>query len=206
MKDVSFPAGAERNQWLDESVDLSAYASEPSLCIALRYTGKSNTYRIDNVGYGDGEAAPYLSISGSGTTVTSGAGSLTFQVSSNVAWTVASDHTDFTPAPASGEGQEQITVTYTANTTGEDRTAVITVIPGAMVPLTPAEEWAGRQYRGMESPLRAEYLARLCGRMAGMVEGLRRSTRPEDLEKLPRLEEALAGLNELKEEWDRWQR
>ena len=82
VKDVSFPAGAERNQWLDESVDLSAYASEPSLCIALRYTGKSNTYRIDNVGYGDGEAAPYLSISGSGTTVTSGAGSLTFQVSS----------------------------------------------------------------------------------------------------------------------------
>ena len=58
----------------------------------------------------------------------------------------------------------------------------------------------------MESPLRAEYLAKLCGRMAGMVEGLRRSTRPEDLEKLPRLEEALAGLNEMKEEWDRWQR
>ena len=91
---------------------------------------------------------------------------------------------------------------------GEGRTiyVVITVIPGAMVPLTPAEEWAGRQYRGMESPLRAEYLARLCGRMAGMVDGLRRSTRPEDLEKLPRLEEALAGLNEMKKEWDRWQR
>lgn len=91
---------------------------------------------------------------------------------------------------------------------GEGRTiyVVITAIPGAMVPLTPAEEWAGRQYRGMESPLRTEYLARLCGRMAGMAEGLRRSTRPEDLEKLPRLEETLAGLNEMKEEWDRWQR
>lgn len=129
VKDVSFPAGAERNQWLDESVDLSAYASEPSLCIALRYTGKSNTYRIDNVGYGDGEVAPYLSLSGSGTTVTSEAGSLTFQVSSNVTWTVASDNTDFTPSPASGDGQGQITVTYTANTTGEDRTSVITVSP-----------------------------------------------------------------------------
>lgn len=91
---------------------------------------------------------------------------------------------------------------------GEGRTiyVVITVIPGAMVPLSPAEEWAGRQYRGMESPLRAEYLAKLCGRMAGMVEGLRRSTRSEDLEKLPHLEEVLAGLNEMKEEWDRWQR
>lgn len=130
VEDVSFPAGAERNQWVEETVDLSAYASESSLCIALRYTGKSNTYRIDNVGYGDGEAAPYLSLSGSGTTVTSEAGSLTFQVSSNVTWTVASDNTDFTPSPASGDGQGQITVTYTANTTGEDRTAVITVIPG----------------------------------------------------------------------------
>lgn len=129
VEDVSFSAGAERNQWVEETVDLSAYASESSLCIALRYTGKSNTYRIDNVGYGDGEVAPYLSLSGSGTTVTSEAGSLTFQVSSNVTWTVASDNTDFTPSPASGDGQGQITVTYTANTTGEDRTSVITVSP-----------------------------------------------------------------------------
>ena len=91
---------------------------------------------------------------------------------------------------------------------GEGRTiyVVITVIPGAMVPLSPAEEWAGRQYRGMKSPLRAEYLDKLCERMAGMVEGLRRSTRLEDLEKLPHLEEVLAGLNEMKEEWNRWYR
>lgn len=90
---------------------------------------------------------------------------------------------------------------------GEGRTiyVVITAIPGSMAPMTPAEEWAGRQYRGMEAPLRGTYLDRLCGRVAGMVEGLRRSTRPEDLEKLPRLEEVLTGLNKMKEEWNRWQ-
>lgn len=91
---------------------------------------------------------------------------------------------------------------------GEGRTiyVVITAIPGTMVPLTPAEEWAGRQYRGMESPLRTSYLDRLTGRVAHMVEGLRNSTRLDDLEKLPLLEEVLTGLNQMKEEWDRWQR
>lgn len=90
---------------------------------------------------------------------------------------------------------------------GEGRTiyVVITAIPGTMVPMTPAEEWAGRQFRGMDSPLRGTYLDRLCGRVSGMVEGLRRSTRPEDLEKLPLLDEVLTGLNAMKEEWYRWQ-
>lgn len=55
VKDVSFPEGAERNQWIEETIDLSDYASETALCIALRYTGKANTYRIDDVAYGDGE-------------------------------------------------------------------------------------------------------------------------------------------------------
>lgn len=55
VKDVSFPEGAERNQWIEETIDLSDYASESALCIALRYTGKANTYRIDDVAFGSGE-------------------------------------------------------------------------------------------------------------------------------------------------------
>lgn len=55
VKDVSFPEGAERNQWIEEKIDLSDYASESALCIALRYTGKANTYRIDDVAFGSGE-------------------------------------------------------------------------------------------------------------------------------------------------------
>ena len=53
VKDCSFPSGSDVNVWEDESIDMSQYASSSSLCIALRYTGKSNTYRIDNVGWGD---------------------------------------------------------------------------------------------------------------------------------------------------------
>ena len=55
VKDVTFPEGAERNQWIEETIDLSDYASESALCIALRYTGKANTYRIDDVAFGSGE-------------------------------------------------------------------------------------------------------------------------------------------------------
>lgn len=53
VKDATFASGATTNQWVTETVDLSAYSGESSLCIAIRYTGKGNTYRIDNVSYGD---------------------------------------------------------------------------------------------------------------------------------------------------------
>lgn len=55
VKDVTFPEDASINEWVDETVDLSSYSGQSSLCIALRYTGKANTYRIDNVAFGDGE-------------------------------------------------------------------------------------------------------------------------------------------------------
>lgn len=53
VKDATFASGAATNQWVTETVDLSAYSGQSSLCIAIRYTGKSNTYRIDDVCYGD---------------------------------------------------------------------------------------------------------------------------------------------------------
>lgn len=53
VKDATFASGATTNQWVTETVDLSAYSGESSLCIAIRYTGKGNTYRIDNVSYGE---------------------------------------------------------------------------------------------------------------------------------------------------------
>lgn len=42
-----------QNEWSTKSVDLSKnYASETALAVAFRYTGKSNTYRVDNVEFG----------------------------------------------------------------------------------------------------------------------------------------------------------
>lgn len=45
------------NTWTSYSLDLSTkYAEEKALAVAFRYTGKSNTYRLDNVEFGAYEA------------------------------------------------------------------------------------------------------------------------------------------------------
>lgn len=46
-----------KNTWTSYSLDLSTkYAAEKALAVAFRYTGKSNTYRLDNVEFGAAEA------------------------------------------------------------------------------------------------------------------------------------------------------
>lgn len=82
---------------------------------------------------------------------------------------------------------------------------LLTVSPGDMEPLSPAEEWAGRQVRGMESPLRSEYLARIVQRCSSVLDGLKHSKRSEDREQRHEWESLMAGLIELKKEWDIWQ-
>ncbi|MBQ2243188.1 MAG: DNA/RNA non-specific endonuclease [Bacteroidales bacterium] len=52
VENLTFGQAAETNVWVGRSVDLSDYASKSSLAVALRYTGKSNTYRLDNVSFG----------------------------------------------------------------------------------------------------------------------------------------------------------
>lgn len=88
---------------------------------------------------------------------------------------------------------------------GETFYVVMTVRRGPMHPLTPAELWAGRQQPGREEPLRGDYLALLLGRARAAAEGLRRSTRPEDAQRLAEQEELLWGLERMKKEWDTWQ-
>ena len=55
IKDCTIPNDSKLNVYSEETVDLSAYSSASSLAIAIRYTGKSNTYRIDDVAFGSGE-------------------------------------------------------------------------------------------------------------------------------------------------------
>lgn len=50
--DATYPAGSEMNVWKTHTADLSAYAGDSRLFVAFRYTGKSNTYRLDNVIFG----------------------------------------------------------------------------------------------------------------------------------------------------------
>ena len=81
----------------------------------------------------------------------------------------------------------------------------LTVLPGPMPPLSPVEEWAGRQYRGMEAPLRKRYLERLSDRVEGALAGLRCSTRAEDRCRVSEWEDLSKGLDQMRKEWEAWQ-
>lgn len=55
LDDVTFPAASTTNVWNDQTVDLTSLASKTAVTIAFRYTGKSNTYRLDDVQIANGE-------------------------------------------------------------------------------------------------------------------------------------------------------
>lgn len=91
--------------------------------------------------------------------------------------------------------------------TCEEKTLYSTFLVGVgnAARLTPAETWAGRQERGMDAPLRSEYLDKLLRRAEKALEGIRRSTKQSDASRREELEEVVSGLKKLKEEWDIWQ-
>lgn len=75
---------------------------------------------------------PYLNISDETKSVSSAAGSFTFDITSNTDWTVSSsDGTNFSVAPASGSDNGTVTVNYTENTSSDSRAATITVRYGS---------------------------------------------------------------------------
>lgn len=79
------------NTWTSYSLDLSTkYASEKALAVAFRYTGKSNTYRLDNVEFGAVEAPVEVL-----TVVTGDATNLT-----DTSATLAGSYSGVTEAPA----------------------------------------------------------------------------------------------------------
>ncbi|MCI2105690.1 MAG: class I SAM-dependent methyltransferase [Intestinimonas sp.] len=87
----------------------------------------------------------------------------------------------------------------------ENLYVILTVRPGRMPELSRAELWAGCQERGMEEPLRGDYLALMIGRVKHAADGLRRSTRIEDAARLAEQATLLRELEHMKEEWDTWQ-
>ena len=65
--------------------------------------------------------------------------------------------------------------------------------------MTPAEEWAGRQYPGMEDPLRGLLLDHLLGRVRRALDGMARSRAPAEARRRE-LEQVLEGLMEMRKE------
>lgn len=89
---------------------------------------------------------------------------------------------------------------------GKNLYSTFLVRAGAMEILTPAETWAGRQWEGMDAPLRDAYLDKLSRRADKALLGIRNSSRPQDVERAAELEQAAAGLKEMRKEWLAWQR
>lgn len=91
--------------------------------------------------------------------------------------------------------------------TQEGRTIYVTLlaVPGQEGAYTPAEAWAGRQHRGMDAPLRGQYLERLLRRAETAAAGVARSSKPEDAARAKELKEVSAGLRRMWEEWNTWQ-
>ena len=74
----------------------------------------------------------YLSLTPSNQSVSYGAGTTNFSLSSNVSWTVSDDASWLTVSPSSGANSVTITATYTENTSSTPRTATIQAIGGGI--------------------------------------------------------------------------
>lgn len=91
--------------------------------------------------------------------------------------------------------------------TFEEKTLYSTFLVGvgSTAKFTLTETWAGRQERGMDAPLRSQYLDKLLWRTERALAGIRRSAKQSDALRREELEEVAAGLRKMKEEWDTWQ-
>ena len=78
---------------------------------------------------------------------------------------------------------------------------VMSVQAGEMPPLTPAEQWAGRQSR---DPLRGDYLETLLHKMDRAIRGLSLARTERGAARQQELEQVRQGLLALKKEWDTW--
>ena len=71
VKNISY-TDQKTNEWISHEIDLSAeYGQEKALAVAFRYTGKGDTYRLDNVEFGAADTSDKLAVTtGEATEVT----------------------------------------------------------------------------------------------------------------------------------------
>lgn len=88
---------------------------------------------------------------------------------------------------------------------GDTLYVVLFAQPGQMPPLTEAEEWAGRQWKGMQAPLRSVYLEMLLEKTAWAMSGMEKSRDGQNSPRYQKISSVHAGLKQMKEEWQQWQ-
>ena len=93
----------------------------------------SSTKYVNTMVTGLEASSSYFNVSSETVSAKSDATSATFDINSNVSWTVASDNAAYTVEPASGEGNGTVTVKFAANATDADIKVNITVATTAEV-------------------------------------------------------------------------
>ena len=83
---------------------------------------------------------------------------------------------------------------------------ILAVRPGKMTPLTLAETWAGRQNEGEKMQHRTAYLEDLIRRREKALAGMKFAVSGISDEQIREQEQLLKELQEMREEWIRWQR
>ena len=79
------------------------------------------------------------------------------------------------------------------------------VTAGTSAPLMLGESWAGRQWQGMDAPLRDCLFTQVLRQVQRAQAGLRQSAKPEDIARRAEMEQAAAELIEMREQWRQWQ-
>jgi len=89
----------------------------------------------------------------------------------------------------------------------EDRRLYITleVAAGSCEAYTEGEKWAGRQWEGLHSPLRTDYLGEMLFRAKRALAGLERSEKESDAPRRDLLRSIVPQLETMKKEWISWQ-
>ena len=82
---------------------------------------------------------------------------------------------------------------------------VMLVQAGMQHPLTQAESWAGRQWKGMIDPLREVLLVRLIGKVDHVLTGIAESKGDNVPQRKEELQKMRQGLLSLQKEWTTWQ-
>lgn len=88
---------------------------------------------------------------------------------------------------------------------GDTLYVVLLAQAGESLPLTAAEEWAGRQWQGMYAPERETYLDMLLEKLSWAMSGMAKSKEGTASQRYQELAGVRAGLENMKEEWKLWQ-
>ncbi|MEI7663591.1 MAG: M6 family metalloprotease domain-containing protein, partial [Bacteroidota bacterium] len=122
---------------------ITAVAGQSQVKFKWNYTGTYGYWwAIDNVSLTGTAGGPSLTVTPSNQNVTAAAGTTPFTVTSNSAWTAASNQTWCTVTP-SGTGNGTITATYSANTLPASRVANVTVTVTGLSPVIVTVTQAG---------------------------------------------------------------